>query len=246
MSRPAPRLRRPRCRRHTDRVRLNRTGVVAGLIYLVFGLSWLAVSGQRWWWGAAWFVAVAIAGAFLPGPANQVSLARAYLAAPALAYSLAPGGLGPLAVTMSIAALSDLVDGTVARRFASPSAFGGALDPVVDGVFLSAVVVGLTIGGSIPAWLALVVIGRYLLPALVGGALLLARRPVQLRHTLTGQVSTTLILVLVGGVVLLRGLNQDPGNLVIGAEVVIPVVTLATFVHLGLALGRPAAAPGHA
>ena len=227
-------------------MRLNRTGVLAGLLYLAFGLSWLALSGQPWWWGAAWFAVVAVVGAFIPGPANQVSLARAYLAAPALAYSLAPGGLGPLAVTMSIAGLSDLVDGTVARRFASPSALGGGLDPVVDGVFLGAVVVGLATGGAIPGWLALVVIARYVLPALVGGTLLMTRRPVELRHTLTGQVSTTLILVLIGGVVLLRGLHQDPGNLVRGAEVVIPIATLATFVHLGLGLRRPAAGASHA
>ncbi len=226
----------------------TRTGVAASAVYLALGLLWVFGTSPP---GAAplelgWLAAVAVAGVFIPGPANQVSLARAYLAAPALAYSLAPGGLGPLAVTMSIAGLSDLVDGTIARRLASPSSLGGGLDPVVDGIFLGAVAVGLTVGGAIPMWLALVIIARYLLPALAGGALLLARRPVELRHTLTGQLSTLLILVLVGGIVLLRGLDQDPGNLVIGAEVVIPVATLATFIHLGLALRRPAGDPGRA
>src|SRR5437879_13927786 len=82
----------------------------------------------------AWVVLVALVGAFIPGLANQVSLARAYLAAPALAYSMAPGHLGFLAVVLAIAGLTDLVDGTIARRFDQPSDLGGGLDPVVHGL----------------------------------------------------------------------------------------------------------------
>ena len=226
-------------------MRLNRTGIIAGLVYAALGLSWFAVSREPWLWVPAWFVAVAVAGAFVPGAANHVSLARAYLAAPALLYALG-NDFGPLAVVMALAGLSDLVDGTVARRIAQPSSFGGGLDPVVDGVFMGALVIGLSAGGAFPVWLALVIIARYLLPAIVGALLLIGRRPIELRHTVTGQLSTTLILVLVGGIVLFRALKLDPGNVVIGAEVVIPVATLATFVHLGLARGRPARGPGHA
>jgi phosphatidylglycerophosphate synthase len=223
-------------------VRPNRTGVVAGLAYLACGLAWLGFSGQPWWI-AVWFAVVAVGGSFVPGAANHVSLARAYLAAPALAYAL-DGEFGPLAVVVALAALSDLVDGTVARRSGHPSNFGGGLDPVVDGLFLGAFVIGLALGGSFPLWLALVVIARYLLPALAGGMLLaLGRRP-QLRHTLMGQVSTVLILLLVGGACLLRALSQDSSPLVLAAEVVIPIATAATFANLALALRSPAAVAG--
>ena len=172
--------------------------------------------------------------------ANQVTLVRAYLAVPALVFALR-GDFAVLAIVVALAGLSDMVDGTVARRFSQPSQLGGALDPVVDGVFMGALVAGLAFGGTIPAWLALVVIARYLLPALVGGLLLaLGRRP-ELKHTLTGQVSTTLILILIGGVCLLRGLNQDAGGLLTGTEVVIPIATFATYAHLGwVTFRRPA------
>ena len=118
-------------------MRFNRTGVVCGVIYLLLGLAWLAVTNP----GspllpAGWFVIVAVVGSFIPGLANQVSLARAYLAAPALAYTLVPGRLGLLAVVLAVAGLTDLVDGTIARRFDKPSTLGGGLDPVVDGVLL--------------------------------------------------------------------------------------------------------------
>ena len=219
-------------------MRLNRTGVIAGVVYLAAGFAWLLLGtpGTSWLVGA-WLVIVALVGAAIPGVANQVSLARAYLAAPALVYALA-GEYAFLAVAVAVAGLSDLVDGTVARRFAQPSNFGGGLDPVVDGLFVGALCLGLALGGAFPLWLALVVIARYLLPALAGGVLLaLGRRP-ELRHTLTGQVSTILILVLVGGACLLLGLNQDASGLIRGAEVVIPVATAATFVHLGWAASR--------
>src|SRR2546421_703054 len=128
-------------------------------------------------------------------------------------------------------------------RFGRPSQFGGALDPVVDGVFMGALCIGLALGGYIPLWLALVVIARYLLPALAGGLLIaLGRRP-ELRHTLTGQISTVLILVLIGGVCLFRGLNQDPSGLLNAAEIVIPIATVATYVHLAFALRWRVSAP---
>lgn len=224
-------------------MRVTRGGLVASAVYLVIGLAWVALARPEGaLLAAAWVMAIGAVGAFVPGEANQVTLARAYLAAPALAYAVA-GRYAPLAVAVAVAGLTDLLDGTVARRMERPSSLGGGLDPVVDGLFMGALVAGLAAGGAIPGWLALVVIARYLLPALAGGALLaLGRRP-ELRHTLTGQVSTTLILVLIGGICLLRGLNQDPGNLLPAAEVVIPIVTAATYVHLALALRRPAVQP---
>ena len=50
---------------------------------------------------------------------------------------------------------------------------------------------------------------------------------------------------LIGGVCLLRGLDQDPSGLLAGAEVVIPIATIATYAHLGWAtFRRPAGAVG--
>lgn len=206
------------------------------------------VLGLAWVFGArppgqiaiyvAWFVAVAVVGAFIPGLANQVSLARAYLAAPAIAYSVSADRLGLLALVLAIAGLTDLVDGTIARRFDKPSRLGGGLDPVVDGVLLGSVGIGLVIGGILPSWLAAVIVLRYLLPAVAGLALISAGYRPELRHTVSGQISTALIIVLVGGICLFRFFDQDVSNVVAGAEIAIPIATLATFVHLGWAARR--------
>jgi phosphatidylglycerophosphate synthase len=224
-------------------VRFNRVGAAGGAVYLVLGVAWvwLAQPPAPAWVLVAWFVLVAAVEAFIAGEANQVTLARAHLAAPALAYSVSPGHLGPLAVVLAVAGLSDLVDGTVARRFERPSTFGGGLDPIVDGVLLGAVAMGLAFSGSFPLWLALVIVARYLLPAAGGLVLISMHRRPELRHTVTGQISTSLIIVLVGGICLFRFFGQDATNVLIGAEVVIPVATLATFLHLGWVARRPVA-----
>lgn len=222
-------------------MKLQRSGVIAGVAYLAIGLVWIWLT-QPPLYLIAWLMVVAVAGSYIPGEANQVSLARAYLAVPAVAYSIS-GKLGLLAVVVAVAGLTDLVDGTVARRLGQRSQLGGALDPVVDGIFMGSLCIGLAVGGFIPMWLALVVIARYLLPALAAGLLIALGRQPELRHTLMGQVSTTLILVLIGGVCLFRGLNQDASGLLSAAEVVIPLATLATYVHLAFALRRPVRAP---
>jgi cardiolipin synthase len=225
-------------------VKLNRVGVAGGAVYLALGLLWvwLARPPGPEWLLVGWFLVVGVVGAFIPGEANQVTLARAHLAAPALVYSLA-SAVGPLAVVLAVAGLTDLVDGTVARRFASPSSLGGALDPVVDGVLLGGVAVGLALGGSFPLWLAVVIVARYVLPAIGGLVLISLHRRPELRHTVSGQISTSLIIVLVGGICLFRFLNQDATNVVVGAEVVIPIATVATFLHLAWVARRPVAAP---
>lgn len=219
------------------KLRPTGAGIIGGAVYIVLIVLWeLAARPPPLL--SLWFAPLLLVGAFLPGPANQVTLARAYLAGPALLYARDPHGFGLLAVTVALAGLTDLADGTVARRFGGPSRLGGALDPVVDGVFFGAVGLGLWAGAAYPGWVAVVVVLRYVLPALAGGALLLSGRRPELRHTFFGQVSTTLIAILLGGVALLRGLGQDPSPVVLAGEIVIPAATLLTFANLAWA-ARP-------
>jgi phosphatidylglycerophosphate synthase len=214
-------------------IRPARAGLVAAVCLLAADAVWLVLSRPPYRPVlAAWFLAAAAVGAFVPGWANQVSMVRAHLAAPGLVYASSPGSFGLLAVTVALAGFTDVLDGMVARRFEGTSTLGGALDPLLDGLFFGAVAVGLAAGGAYPAWLAAVVVLRYVIPAAAGGVLLLTGRRPRLRHTPAGQVSTTLIAVLLGGVGLLRALGLDSGFLVLLAEVIIPLAALTTFGNL--------------
>ncbi len=203
------------------------------------------LSQQPAWYGA-WFVAVAAAGLFLPGIANQVTLSRGHLALPGFIYSLSAGTLGGLALVVAVAGLSDLVDGTVARRMGSITRAGAALDPIVDGVFYGAVAIGLGAGGAYPLWLGVVVLARYFVPVIVGGVLVARGRLPKFRHTFFGQLSTTLIATLLGGIALFRGFGVDVANIVLGASLLFPLVTLLAWVELARTardLARPEPEP---
>ncbi len=171
----------------------------------------------------------------LPGVANLVTGSRVVLAVPGYWFALSPAGLPWLALVVAVAGVSDLVDGTIARRFDRPTKFGAALDPICDGVFFGAVAVGLAVGGAYPFWLAFAVVARYTLPVFVGGVLVLLGMLPALRHTFFGQLSTALIAVLLGGVALFRGLSLPTSSLLVAAEVLIPVVTLLAWIELGFA-----------
>lgn len=221
-------------------IRPSAVGMVCSLCLLIADGTWLLLARPP---GlellVPWFAALALAGVFVPGVANQVTLARAHLAAPAVVYSLLPERLVALAATVGLAGLSDLADGTLARRFEHPTRLGGALDPVMDGLFFGGTAIGLAVGGLYPLWLALVVVTRYALPALVGGVLVVARRRPALEHTPLGQASTALIAVLLGALALARGAHLDVSWLVEAAEVLIPLAALLTFANLFWA-NRPA------
>src|SRR5437016_3687810 len=105
--------------------RTSIVGLAGSGCLLAADLAWLALARPP---GLelllAWFAALLLVGAFLPGLANQVTLARAHLAAPALAYSLLPMKLVELAAVVGLASLSDVVDGAVARRGGGPTRLG--------------------------------------------------------------------------------------------------------------------------
>ncbi len=59
-----------------------------------------------------------------------------------------------------IAALTDTLDGTLARRWDAASRVGAFLDPIADKALLSGVYVAFAITRSAPPWLAFVIFGR--------------------------------------------------------------------------------------
>jgi phosphatidylglycerophosphate synthase len=228
------------------RLRTTPASLVGSGCLLAADVAWLVVVRPPWLEVVVpWFAVLVAVGVFLPGAANQLTLGRAHLAVPALLYSLLPATLLELAAVVGLAGLSDVLDGRLARRLGERSRLGGALDPVVDGLFFGAVAVGLAVGGAYPPWLAAVVVGRYGLPAVAGGLLLLAGRRPELEHTPMGQASTALIAVLLGGLALARGVGWVTGALLTAAEIALPLAALATLVNLAWASRRAIWSGGH-
>ena len=72
-------------------------------------------------------------------------------------------------VVCFVAGITDALDGLVARWLKASSRFGAYLDPIADKVLLSGAFLTLALDHAIPAWLAVLVLGRDLMILLFAG-----------------------------------------------------------------------------
>ncbi len=97
---------------------------------------------------------------------NLISLLR-ILSIPLIAYLVANRHLIISLVVMLISALSDGVDGIIARRFNQVSKLGQILDPVADRLLILCSVLALSIASILPWWLLALVGARDVLMGLL-------------------------------------------------------------------------------
>ena len=123
---------------------------------------------------------------------NALSLLRLIMVPVVVALLLA-GSDGLAAAFFVLAALTDFLDGKLARR-AGPTRLGQILDPVADRLMLSSVAVVLAIRGLLPIWAVAILVGRDFLALL--GSLVVGSK---IRVNRVGKAATA---VLMGAVVL--------------------------------------------
>lgn len=97
---------------------------------------------------------------------NVISMLR-ILSIPLIAYLVANRHLIISLVVMLISALSDGVDGIIARRFNQVSKLGQILDPVADRLLILCSVLALSIASILPWWLLALVGARDMLMGLL-------------------------------------------------------------------------------
>ncbi|HUK62773.1 MAG TPA: CDP-alcohol phosphatidyltransferase family protein [Dongiaceae bacterium] len=134
-------------------------------------------------------------------------------------YSLALG-------VYLVAALSDIADGWIARRWSQVTELGTLLDPVVDIVFNFALFAGLALAGLLPKWVFAMAALRY--GVLVAGAtcLYVFVGPVRIRPTTLGRLMGVVTSALIA---LLPILHINDGHF---AERLMPLTAIALGVLL--------------
>jgi len=134
------------------------------------------------------------------GLANALTILRILLV-PVLVWLLVYHRPGRALVVFATAALTDLLDGWVARR-SRPSRLGAFLDPTADKLLLASAFVTLTYLGALPVWITAIVISRDVILGV--GALLILVMVGRLhpRPTLAGKVATLFqVLTILGALV---------------------------------------------
>jgi len=137
---------------------------------------------------------------------NTLSLLRLFLVTPFLIaviykhYALA-------LVLFVLAGISDFLDGFLARRLDQKSLLGQFLDPMGDKLLTTVTFISLAIEGTVPAWLAVVVVAKDVYVALGSGIAYLGGNVSDFPPTLWGKWSTALQIATV--IVVLSGTLVD-------------------------------------
>lgn len=140
---------------------------------------------------------------------NVITVARLVLVAP-IVVLLARGEYTPWLIGLLLAfALSDWVDGVLARRLGQVSRVGTVLDPIADRVGVAAVVLGLIVAGRLPLGVGIAIV---VVDVVVGISVLVRRPSEPPTVSVVGKVRTALLLAGLVGV----GLGLLPGFDLIG------------------------------
>ncbi len=183
-------------------------------------------------------------------PANAITFCRLLLTIAFLVLFCGRVNRYVALTCYAVAAVTDFLDGQVARRTQTVRWLGKIMDPIMDRILLFTGVLGLLIVGELPAWVPVVVIGRDVYLA-IGATILQKYRARPIDVVFIGKVTTALLmfgfclcllgLPEVGGLGLvsvtwLPGLNGEPaclGALFVYAGVVCSLITAAIYTYQG-------------
>jgi cardiolipin synthase len=92
-------------------------------------------------------------------PSNQITLLRLVFV-PVFAILVLDRHYRAALAVLTAAALSDILDGTVARLLKQESPLGVALDPIADKILMTTGYLTLAFRGALPWWLTIIVLSR--------------------------------------------------------------------------------------
>ena len=171
--------------------------------------------------------------------ANGATLARA-AAIPAILALLAaqtPAARVGAAALFALAALTDALDGYLARRQANASGLGSSLDLIADKLLVAAVLIALVEQHVAPPWAAIVIVAREIVVSGVRAHAALRGQPIPAQWA--GKLKTA-----VTSAALALAILQAPGApWLLSLAVALTVVSALPYLASGLQSQRPAEAP---
>jgi cardiolipin synthase len=158
---------------------------------------------------------------------NLITLARILLV-PVLVWAIATNRMNVAFLLFVVAAVSDAVDGFLAKRFGMKTELGAYLDPLADKVMIVSIYVTLGITTVIPLWIVILVVSRDIM--IVGAIILswLVDRPVAIRPHVVSKLNTAAQIVFACLVLASRGFNFDAEPVLTLVMILVAVLTLGS------------------
>ena len=99
-------------------------------------------------------------------------------------------------ITMIVAALTDVFDGKIARKYNLITDFGKFMDPLADKLLVCSALIALSDLNRIPAWIVIVIIARDFI--ISGFRLIAAEKGIVIAAGWWGKIKTTVQMIMVG------------------------------------------------
>ena len=112
-------------------------------------------------------------------------------------------------VIFALIAVSDTLDGNIARLTGHVSEFGRIYDPISDIAFNAGVGIAAYAAGYIPLWYLILAEARFSLPLLGGAWVFVYSRPWKIKPTIWGKTTVFVYAVFIA-LLLLKEIAQDP------------------------------------
>lgn len=168
---------------------------------------------------------------------NLLCLARIGLIWPIVA-ALANANYDLALLLFAVAAVSDALDGFLAKRFGWTSELGKILDPVADKLLLISVFVMATSLGLVPWWLALTAVTRDLMIILGAIVLRIFVGPLEGRPSIISKTNTLLQLTYLLGVITHAAGYGPPQGFLAGLAVAAVITTLLSGANYAMDFAR--------
>ena len=134
------------------------------------------------------------------------------------------------ALVFAVAALSDFLDGFLARKFGASSNLGKVLDPLGDKLMTVAVLVCITIDRIIPIWPVIAVVVKEILMA-VGGFIVHRKAKAEIpASNMIGKTSTVVFFLVCFALMLFRNIPQGAATAMVTAAIVLTLLALGSYV----------------
>ena len=124
-------------------------------------------------------------------PANQITILRLVFV-PIFAVLVVERNYKWALVVLVASAISDVVDGNVARIFHQESSLGVALDPIADKILMTTAYLTLAVRDVLPWWLTIIVLSRDIAILLTALLIILVAGYRSFRPSFLGKASTAM------------------------------------------------------
>ncbi len=123
------------------------------------------------------------------------------------------------ALVFIVAALTDTIDGYIARKWRMTTKFGALLDPVVDKILVTAVLISLIEVAHLPSWIVVIIVSREFL--VTGIRLICATEGLVIKASSLGKLKTLFQIIGIVSVIL----NLPYAMAIMGIAVAITVIS---------------------